>query len=65
MCDFTICSGGGGEAARNRGAASAIKHCSLILLSSRQQEEKCKVTHKENFSFKFEFIGIEVYSDRK
>lgn len=59
MCDFTICSGWGGEAARNRRTVSAIKHCSLILLSSRQQEEECKVTHEENFPLRFEFIGME------
>lgn len=42
---------------------SVIKHCSLILLSSRQQEEKCKVTHEENFPFRFEFIRMEAVQE--
>lgn len=53
---FTICSCWGAGAARNRSMVCVIKHCSLILLTSRQQEEKCKVTHKENFPCRFEFI---------
>lgn len=37
-----------------------IQLCSLISLSSRQQEQKCKVTHGENFPFRFECIRMEV-----